>query len=233
MINAANVHDGVPSKSTFSYWFARFFSNVFHPFFIPTLSTILLFLCFPYRFAEYSTKAKILSTGLVFAITVIYPVLAIIIMHKLGMIQNVNLRNRKDRIVPYIVVLTFYTWICYMALKPSNNNLLFPNDFVFSHMILAMTIAIIISFFANNFLKVSMHMLGQGGFIAFLFFSAKYASYNFQWLFIAALFVAGCVGTARLILKAHSLQEVAAGFLIAIIAEYLAFVVLPSWGIFS
>jgi membrane-associated phospholipid phosphatase len=232
-MNVATENQEIPARNTLKYWFARLFSNIFHPFFMPTLSTILLFYCFPYRFAEYPHKALYLSVGLVFAITVIYPAIAILIMYKMNMIQNVNLRNRKDRIIPYVVTLTFYTWICYMALVPTNNNTLFQNDFIFSHMMLAMTLSIIIAFVANNFLKVSMHMLGQGGFIGFLLFTAKYASYNFQWIFIVALLVAGCVGSARLILKAHTLQEVIAGFSIAILAEYMAFVLLPSWGIFS
>jgi membrane-associated phospholipid phosphatase len=232
-MNTIISNDGMPAKNTFNYWFARFFSNVFHPFFIPTISTIFLFFAFPFRFAEYEVKTVYMVIGLVFAITVIYPVIAILVMYKMNMIDSMNLRKRKDRIIPYVVTLTFYIWICYMALKPSNNNTLFPNDFIFSHMMLAMTLAISIAFVANNFLKVSMHMLGQGGFIGFMIFTAKYTSYDIQLLFIAAVFIAGCVGTSRMILKAHTLQEIIAGFFIALGAEYICFVILPSWGIFS
>jgi hypothetical protein len=232
-MNVANINDGVPARNTMKYWFARIFSNLFHPFFIPTLSMFVLYFCFPYRFAEYEYKTKVVSIGLIFAITVIYPTIAIVVMSKLGMINSINLRERKDRIIPYVVTLTFYTWICYMALKPSNNNMLFPNDFIFSHMMLAMTLSIIIAFVANNFLKVSMHMLGHGGFVGFLLFTAKFSPVNYEWIFVLALLVAGCVGTARLILKAHTLKEVIAGFSIAILAEYIVFVILPAWGIFS
>ena len=212
--------------------FARFVSNTLHPFLIPTVCAILLFYCHPYTFANMAWKQKVLTVFIVFAFTSIYPAIAIIIMYKLNMISGVNLRNRKDRIIPYVVVLTFYTWIVYMALKPGTLAF-FPNSFLFSHLMLALLIAGCFSFVGNNFLKVSMHMLGQGGLVGFIFFTASYAQMNTQGYFLLSIIGAGLVGTSRIILKAHSLPEVYVGFIIGFLSQFVAFVVLPWLGIFS
>jgi membrane-associated phospholipid phosphatase len=42
-------------------------------------------------------------------------------------------------------------------------------------------------------------------------------------LVFIALFFAGLVGTARLLLKAHSLNEVCLGYLIGILSQLIAF----------
>lgn len=211
---------------------ARFFSSVFHPFLMPTFCTILLFYFHPFRFGVMEWKQKVLTVFIVFAFTCIYPSIAIIIMYKLNMISSVNLRIRKDRIIPYVVVLTFYTWIVYMALKPGTLSFL-PNEFLFSHLMIALLIAGCISFVGNNFLKVSMHMLGQGGFVGFLFFTAAYTQVNLQIYFMLALLVAGFMGTSRIVLKAHTLAEVFVGFLIGFLSQFIAFIVFPFFGIFS
>lgn len=212
--------------------FARFFSNLLHPFFIPTVCAMLLFYCHPYTFANMLWKQKVLTVFIVFAFTSVYPAIAIIIMYKLNMISGVNLRNRKDRIIPYVVVLTFYTWIVYMSLKPGTLAF-FPNNFLFSHLMLALLIAGSFSFVGNNFLKVSMHMLGQGGLAGFIFFTAAYAQMNMQSYFLLSIIGAGLVGTSRIILKAHTLPEVYTGFMIGFFSQFVAFVVFPWLGIFS
>ena len=220
------------SEGLFWRVLARFFSNVLHPFLIPSLCAVLLFYLNPFRYGVMEWKQKVLTVFIVFAFTCAYPAIAIFVMYKLKMISAVNLRRRKDRIIPYVVVLTFYTWVVYMALKPGTLNFL-PNDFLFSHLMIALLIAGSISFVGNNFLKVSMHMLGQGGLVGFLFFTASYSSFNMQWYFMLAILSAGLLGTSRIVLKAHTLSEVFAGFLIGFFSQFVAFIIFPIFGIFS
>lgn len=233
MIDTNKPIQATTEKYDTAYWFARIVSNVFHPFFIPFCCALILFMYAPTRYAEYDNHARIGVLGLLAAITIIYPGLAIVIMKKLGMITTIRLRDRKDRIIPYVVILTFYVWLCYMILKQSNNMSLFPNEPIFGRMIVSITAAISIAFVFNNFLKVSMHMLAQGGLLSFLVCFAPYADYPIHFLFIFAILIAGCVGTARLILHAHTIAEIAIGFFIACFATYIVWIILPHWGILS
>jgi membrane-associated phospholipid phosphatase len=62
-------------------------------------------------------------------------------------------------------------------------------------------------------LKISMHTTGSGGMIAMMLILTPYTEYNALWFIVAAILIAGCVGAARLALKAHSEREVYYGYL--------------------
>lgn len=204
---------------------ARFFSTVFHPFLAPTYSVLMLFRYHYVRFSNLESKAKGVTLIMIFACTFVYPALSIVIMNRLGLINSVNLRNKKDRILPYVAGLTFNIWLTYMVLRPGNNPIL-PIDKLLMHMIVASTLAVICAFFGNIFLKVSLHMLGMGGIVGFIMFTAPYADISMQSLFIFSLLVAGAVGSSRLILKAHEPVEVYTGFFIGLMSQFISYRIL-------
>lgn len=205
---------------------ARIFSHIFHPFLVPTYGVLFLFWSNPFRYAQYDFKQKVGILIMTFAITFIYPSVAILVMHKLKLIGNFTLREKKDRILPYIVVLSFYIWLCYMALR-MNGVPLIPNDLLFASIILGSTIGIAIAFVGNIFLKVSIHGLGVGGMVGFILFTAPYSEFNLSGILMIAVLIAGAVGTSRLILKAHEPNEVFIGFLIGLLSQFLAYLITP------
>jgi hypothetical protein len=201
---------------------ARILSTVFHPFIIPLYCCLILFHFHHFRYVGVPYKQKVITLIIVFCCTFLYPALAIIIMNKLKLVDSVNLRNRKDRILPYIAGLTFNIWLAYMAIRPGNHPVV-PYDKLFMHMVLGGTISLILSFLGNIVLKTSLHMLGMGGLVGFLMFTAQYAEVNTQWLFIGALLMAGAVGSSRIVLKAHEPAEVYTGFFLGWLSQFLSY----------
>ncbi len=217
----------------FALWLpARVFSNVFHPLFVPSACVILLFYFNELRFSYLNEKQKAITLIIVFCCTFLYPAISILIMKKLGLINQVNLRNRTDRFLPYMAGLTFSIWLSFMVIKPGNNPLL-PSDKLLMHMIIGSTLSLVIAFICNLFLKVSMHMLGMGGFVGFVMFTAPYAENSMTGLFVLSWLIAGAVGTSRLILKAHQPIEVYSGFFIGLIGQFISFKILFFLGALS
>ena len=201
---------------------ARILSTVFHPFLVPVYCCLLLFAFHHFRYVNVPYKQKVVTVGIVFCFTFLNPALAIVIMNKLELVDSVNLRKQKDRILPYIAGLTFSIWLTYMAIKPGNHPIV-PYDKLFMHTMLAGTISLILSFLGNIVLKTSLHMLGMGGLVGFLMFTAQYAEVDTQWLFVGSLLMAGAVGSSRIILKAHQPAEVYCGFFLGWVSQFLSF----------
>ena len=138
----------------FALWLpARIFSNLFHPLFVPSACVILLFYFNEIRFSYLAEKQKVIAILIVFCCTFVYPALSILIMKKLGLINQVNLRSRTDRFLPYMAGLTFSIWLSFMVLKPGNNPLL-PSDKLLMHMIIGSTLSLMIAFISNLFFRL-------------------------------------------------------------------------------
>jgi len=76
--------------------------------------------------------------------------------------------------------------------------------------------------FTNIFKKISLHMIGMGGLVAFMAWQQATDAHWPTWWVPMALLLAGLVGTARLLKNAHAPSEVYAGFLAGIICQLAA-----------
>jgi membrane-associated phospholipid phosphatase len=162
---------------------------------------------------------------LVFVLTFVFPAVWLVMMRKLEMIESLELKTSKERIIPFIATATFYLW-AYRMFKPSPSNIFFSNEIV-SNMLLGASIAIFIGFVVNIFSKVSLHAMGAGSFFALCLTLVNYSYFNLTLLVIAAVILGGAIGTARLILAAHQPSEVFAGYLIGFLGLFVAFNVVP------
>jgi len=97
------------------------------------------------------------------------------------------------------------------------------------------------AFFFNLFTKISMHALGMGGLLGMTILTMLLFSYNTftidlgsfgllemstSALLMIVILLAGIVCTSRLILKAHSLQDLYSGFIIGLACQFIAFQIL-------
>jgi membrane-associated phospholipid phosphatase len=79
--------------------------------------------------------------------------------------------------------------------------------------------------FVNIWKKISLHAIGIGGFAAFCGWQqVTDANWSHYWL-IAAVLVAGLVGTSRLIRKAHIPSDIYAGYLAGLVCQVAAGIV--------
>jgi membrane-associated phospholipid phosphatase len=73
----------------------------------------------------------------------------------------------------------------------------------------------------NVWWKISTHTAAIGGVAGALLAYSLIFSFNPIWWFCLIMIIAGMVGTSRMILRQHSLQQVVTGFLIGFICSLI------------
>ncbi|MFN8310663.1 MAG: hypothetical protein U0T73_11940 [Chitinophagales bacterium] len=207
--------------------FAKIISYIFHPLFGCTYAGIFLVLANPHLFAFSSRNDRILWIAMVFLLTCIFPIFWVFLMKQLELIDSLKLEDRKQRIIPYVATATFYLW-AFMLFKPTAHPNIFSNSYM-SHMLLGAALAVFIGFFVNIFSKISLHTMAAGSFMALLLLMLGLSDYDLKLLFMAVILLSGLIGTARLILNAHSQGEVMWGYAAGFTGQFVAFVVIPHY----
>jgi hypothetical protein len=193
---------------------------------------VLLLIINPYLFSIQNEKALGILIIYVVMLTIVMPGITVLLMRAMGFVNSIHLKERTERIIPLIITGGFYLWLFVNIYENTTIPL------AFSIFVLGSTIGLFLTFFFSLFTKVSLHTTGVGG----LFIGILLIKYNFSYdsfalnlgslgnyavstdvLIFISLFLAGLVGTSRLILKAHSLNEVAIGYLIGILSQLIAF----------
>lgn len=201
---------------------AHVISVIGHPMFVLTYALLLMLAANPFLFGVRSmadSRAVVLIVS-VFASTVLIPGVGVAMMKPLGLVKSLDLADKQERIGPYIVTGVFYLWLFKNLIS------LGQTPAIFSKFVLGATIGLFLSFFINIFNKISAHTVGMGGFIAMILLLMQ-AWENpmagipaFGGVVLASLYavlalvvlLAGAVGTARLALRAHTVEQVYLGY---------------------
>lgn len=199
---------------------AQVISYVAHPLFIPVLVTFLVLQSLPEYFVSFKQVSKRFPYDMLYfrvaIISIFFPMLTLALAKLLGFISSIYMNTQRDRIIPYVAVITYYFWAFYTFLAES----LAPK--FYTAFFLGTFLAIALSFVTNNFLKTSMHSVGWGGVIGFLLSLMWGMHMNVSVPLVITFFVASIVATARLVLKAHTPAEVYIGFFIGISTQLVA-----------
>jgi membrane-associated phospholipid phosphatase len=206
---------------------AKFISVVFHPLLFPAYGLMLLLSTNPTRFGHFGEKLHVLWFIIVFMLTFVFPVIWLTMMKRLEMIDTFSLETTKERIVPLIATATFYLWTTWMF--KSNVHLKIPTDKLIFYMMLGACIGIFITLFTNIFMKISLHTLGAGNLLGLLLPLVRLSTYDLRPVFLAAILLAGIIGAARLVLKAHTPREVYIGYLVGFMGQFIAFTFAPKF----
>lgn len=83
------------------------------------------------------------------------------------------------------------------------------------------TLSIIIGMLITFNWKISVHMIGIGGVIGIVTVLSKTGPEVLLYLLSVLIIIAGLIGFGRLQLKAHSLNQIIAGFLLGFSCEIL------------
>ncbi|HMP30173.1 MAG TPA: hypothetical protein PKD85_11260, partial [Saprospiraceae bacterium] len=84
---------------------------ILHPVFFVAYMYFLYKVINPYLFISTDTKASGLITISIISLSVIFPLLCIFLMKRLGLIPDINMHNNKDRVGPIIATGLFYLWL--------------------------------------------------------------------------------------------------------------------------
>ncbi len=204
-------------KSPLLQTVAKIISTLLHPVFIPAFVFAFLVFLSPDLFYGVTEKNKIWWLITVSYTTITFPLLTVFLLWKLKFIESIHMHHLKERYGPLIASMLFYFWIFWLFHKQFNAPLLIQS------FLLGVFLTTVLVFMASIFFKISMHTAAWGGVIAFAILATFHAINYSVLLLIVGLLLAGLVGSARLILKAHSNKQLYAGYLVGMAAQFLSF----------
>lgn len=204
---------------------ARIVSLVFHPLWVLAVALLVFLAADPYAFGTNSISEKMPLLLATVGTTILIPGIAVVMMRFLGLVDDLEVRDRMQRVGPYLVAGIFYTWM--------TRNFLGNPDVpaLFGAVSLGCTLAIFLGFAVNVVFKVSLHAAGTAGMTAILlllWLHVPQASVDmgiFRLSLSTLLFlsvpVAGLVGSARLALGVHRPSEVGWGYALGFVCPFL------------
>ncbi|MEL7119777.1 MAG: hypothetical protein AAFO07_10060 [Bacteroidota bacterium] len=217
---------------------AQVISFVMHPLMIPTYMLIILMIINPYAFSVSSIGDRTSQLLIIrlFLSTFFIPAFAVLMLRFLGLVNSIELKEREERIGPYIITGIFYLW---MFANFLNDSQIPP---IYASFLLGATIALFLAFFINLFSKISAHTVGMGGLLGMVVLtyithrqydpvvisSSILGTFEMSMTFILMLVIllSGIVGTCRLFLQAHEQSDLYGGYLVGVATQFIAFVIL-------
>lgn len=199
---------------------SHFISFVLSPLLAPTYAVGAVWAATILRLLPSGTMLTLLLV--VAGFTCLFPLVAIGVMYKLGIVSDPGLNRRRERTLPFVVSAAGYVAALIFLIHihaPSWMTMFMAGGLL----------ALVVSSGITFRWKISIHMTAIGGFVAFVLRLVQSGLMLFGgagWL-AAAIVAAGLVGTARLILYRHTPWQVAAGFLNGFLCVYL--MMLVSW----
>ncbi|MCR4959087.1 MAG: hypothetical protein K6B13_10895 [Prevotella sp.] len=192
---------------------ARVVSIIFTPFYLPLVGIAML-LTFTFL-SGLPTKYKLLLAATVYLLTVFIPTVLIFLYRLVRGWSLQELGRKRNRIVPYAISITSYL-LCIWLLDR-----VYVNHEIISIIIAALIIQAV-SIIVNFFWKISTHTAAIGGVTGALVAYGFLFEFNpVGWLCLAIL-VSGIVGSARIILRQHSLAQVVGGYFIGVVCAFVS-----------
>lgn len=196
---------------------ARAVSTVFTPFYLPLLGLIVLFFLSYLR--QYPLSYKFFVLAMVYFFTILLPTLLIHLYRRYHGWTLFELGRRERRMVPYIIsILCYFTCVYLMEQLHIPH---FMGSIVTAALMVQMVCALI-----NVWWKISTHTAAIGGVAGALFIFSELFSFNPVWWFCLVFVIAGILGTARMLLRQHTLSQVLGGFFVGIVCAIIGLILL-------
>ena len=199
---------------------AKVFSIILHPLLMPLYATWIILNTGSYLSFSTSPILQKFIYFVVFISTTLLPSLGAWLLMKNGKINSLEMPERTERNLPFIITL-----LCYVASVYLLFNMPIPR--IFAYMVAGGLLAIIWAFIINLKWKVSIHMMGIGGLMGLMLGYALLFHVNMIFILIMISSLAGILGWARLKREAHTPAQVYVGFVGGFFIElfYIWFVV--------
>ena len=198
-------------------YIGNFISYILHPLFIPTYFFLYLMQVLPFEFVGITEWQLTLRLFSVFWLTAFFPAFAVFLMWRLKLSESIFLRTQKERIIPYVITMFFYWWMYYLSRNFTDQPLALK--FFYFGIFIASALGLII----NNFMKISLHAMGVGGFLTAVILVGLYYSVDNAIWTLLAIIITALVMSARMIVSDHSKQELILGFFIGLLTQVMAY----------
>ena len=191
---------------------AQVISDLFSPIVLPAYMMAVAMWVSPLSVAPESVR--LVTMGVVVALTAIVPTAVILTLIKLGKVKDVSLSARSERYIPYVVSI-----VCYLAtamfLSKANAPMWLRSFY------LGAAFAGVLAYAITSRWKISAHSSSVGGVAAALIWMCSHGLliYGPMLWVSAAIVLCGLVGTSRLILHRHTPAQVFAGYCLGAVSE--------------
>ncbi|WP_253279797.1 hypothetical protein [Nonlabens sp. MIC269] len=189
--------------------FFKIWSVVTNPLWIPFVVSFW-FLSYNTYDNDQQVNVKLYLIGL---LTIIIPLLIYVILKILGIVQSIDLKTSKERTWPLICYTILIVIVARGGFRDGFHT---PLYYFFIGIVVASFIAAVLSFMRY---KISLHMMGIGGLLGFVFVLLFTMNLPLLYLIAGISIIAGVTASARLYLKAHSNHEIIFGFLTGLITQ--------------
>lgn len=189
-------------------------SDIFSPLLLPTYCMAMAMWITPLQ--ALPERNRMIATLGVLVITGLIPYIFIKVMMRLGRISDAGIADRSERLVPMIVGIICYVvsalYVWYLG-GPQWLSLFFVGA----------AAAAVVSLIITRFWKISAHAAAIGGMVGMLawFGLVGLANVNTMIWLSAVILLSGAVLTSRLILRRHTLAQVAWGFVLGCAAQLI------------
>lgn len=196
---------------------ARTLSLLFTPFYLPIVSMIALFTFSYLNMLPTSFKLQVIAATYLF--TILIPTMLIHAYRRYHGWSLLHLARRERRMVPYILsILSYYAFYSIMR---------------YMHMPHFMSAIIVAALFVqiacammNVWFKVSTHTAAIGGFTGGVIAYSFIFGFNPVWWLSIIIIVSGLVGTARMMLRVHSLSQIIVGYILGGVVTFLTVILI-------
>ena len=193
---------------------AHLLSWILVPLLMPVYGVMLAFGLSILSFTDFGVRLSF--TAIVTAINVAVPAALVLLLKRVGLVDDIGLNGQKERFIPYVVsIMCLVGTALFMHFKLAPQWLVM---FFFGG-----AAAGIVEVIVNRWWKISVHAAGIAGVVAMLLRmteSGEYMSPAIQAWLIVAVAMAGLLGSARIWLGRHTLMQVLAGYAVGFCGVY-------------
>ncbi len=187
--------------------FSNILSWVLVPLMMPVYGTMLAFGLSVLKYTPLSTR--LIFTLIVACFNMAVPAAMVLLLKKLGFVNDLGLNGRRERLIPYIIsILCLGGTAWFMAYKHA------PMWLVMFYA--GGAAAGVVECIINLRWKISVHSAGIAGIVALIMriiLDGYPSDAALAWLIISIL-LAGLLGTARVWLRRHTVWQVLAGYVV-------------------
>lgn len=194
---------------------ARMLSAVFRPYYMPVVGFVMLFTLT--HLALLPLAYKLPMVAMVYIFTVLVPNVCTFFYRKLNGWAAHQLRLRERRAVPYILFILSYMACLHLMIRVHLPR--YMCGIIVAALMVQAVCALI-----NVWWKISTHSAGAGGVIGALMAYSVLFMFNPVWWLCLLILISGLVGTARMLLRQHSLWQVVAGTLVGVVCGFFGII---------
>ena len=179
-------------------------SNALTPMLMPTYGVFIAFWVSVLCLLPYGTRVSVLLMCM--GITCILPLIFLSVLRHFKLVKNLQVDIREQRLFPYLfAALCCLIAAYYLYYRHSPQ--------WFTMFIVGSAVAVLVLAVINLKWKISAHLAGIGGIIALVYqiHVQGLSAFDLFWLLCFIVFLAGLLGSSRMVLRRHDIWQVLAG----------------------